>query len=571
MLTFDDFIPFLGAFGPYQRRVLFLACIIVIPNSFHVFAQVFFGATTDHWCSNPRQWKDNCSTWGFNTTRECEEAKKAVIIPPGAKCSRYDLAFDSVDFSADLNATDYTNITSGCEDGWTYDRSQYTRTIIHDFDLVCDRAFLPDIALSVFGVGPVVGTFVFGWFSDWNGRRPAMFIGVISIAIFGTILAFSVNYAMYITIRFFIGMANTGLYLATFVWATEFVGPSKRTMVGVFIANAWAVGYMLLSVLAYFFRDWRTLELVISVPMFLYLFLIPFFPESARWLLSKGDIEKARPVIEKAATCGNIVLPESIFEECDDKLTKEDEAEDNITTTGKTLSLIDIMRYPNMRWRTLNMMFNWWVNSMVYYGLSLSTSSFGVNDYLAAFVSAAVEIPAYTSSLFVIEKWGRRVPVCVYLVVSGVACIMTTCIPVGIWKTCVAMIGKFSISASYGVIYIYATELFPTPVRSSGLGACCMASELSGIVTPLILTLGLLIWGPLPLLIFGGAAVIAGILTLLFPETMGEPLQETMEESEAFGKKKKGPSIGVADYDRLSPTDRSEDKTSPANEDDCAC
>ncbi|XP_072021042.1 organic cation transporter protein-like [Amphiura filiformis] len=539
MLTFDDFIPFLGEFGPYQRRVLFLACIIVIPNGAHVFAQVFFGASTDHWCSNPRQWKENCSSWGINTTRECEAAKKAVIIPPGAKCSRYDLAFDSVNISADLNATDYTNNTSGCEDGWTYDRSQYTRTIIHDFDLVCDRAFMPDMAQSVFAAGLVVGTFVFGWFSDWIGRRPAVFIAIISIAIFGTILPFSTNLAMYITLRFIIGMANTGLYVATFVCATEFVGSSKRTFVGVFVANAWAVGYMLLSVLAYFFRDWRTLELVISVPMFLYLFLIPFFPESARWLLSKGDIEKARPVIEKAATCGKIVLPESIFEEGDDKLTKEDESENTTMTTGKTLSFIDIMRYPNMRCRTFNMMFNWYVNSMVYYGLSLSTSSLGTNDYFAAFVSAAVEIPAYTSSLFVIEKWGRRVPLCVYLVVSGVACIVTACIPLGTWKTCLAMIGKFSISASFGIIYIYATEIFPTPVRSIGVGACCMASELSGIVTPMILSLGLIIWGPLPLLIFGVASIIAGGLTLLFPETMGEPLLETMEESEAFGKKER--------------------------------
>ena len=62
---------------------------------------------------------------------------------------------------------------------------------------------------------------------------------------------------------------------------------------------------------------------------------------------------------------------------------------------------------------------------MVYYGISLSTASLGGNEFLAAFVSEAVEIPAYTSSLFVIEKLGRRVPLCAYLVVGGVACIAT--------------------------------------------------------------------------------------------------------------------------------------------------
>ena len=64
-----------------------------------------------------------------------------------------------------------------------------------------------------------------------------------------------------------------------------------------------------------------------------------------------------------------------------------------------------------------------------------------------------------------------------------------------------------------------------------------MASELSGIVTPQILSMGLL-WKPLPLLIFGTASIISGALVLMLPETKGEPLQETMEESEAFGKSK---------------------------------
>ena len=65
-----------------------------------------------------------------------------------------------------------------------------------------------------------------------------------------------------------------------------------------------------------------------------------------------------------------------------------------------------------------------------------------------------------------------------------------------------------------------------------------MASHLSGIVTPMILSLGLIVWAPLPLLIFGVASMVAGALALLFPETRGEPLQETMEESEVFGTSK---------------------------------
>ncbi|XP_072020604.1 organic cation transporter protein-like isoform X2 [Amphiura filiformis] len=354
---------------------------------------------------------------------------------------------------------------------------------------------------------------------------------------------------------------------AGFLIATEYVGPSKRTLVGVLMADAFALGYMLLAVLAYFIRDWQTLELIISVPVFLLFAFIPLFPESARWLLTRGEIQKAKPILEKAAKCGKVTIPLSLYDQADSIKIKNPE-KDAENEGERAPSYIDILRYPNVRWRTLNMMFNWFVNNMVYYGISLSTASLGGNEFVAAFCSAAVEIPAYTSSLFEIEKWGRRVPLCVYLIVGGVACIATIWIPLGAWRITVAMIGKFSLSASYGVVYIYAAELFPTPVRSIGLGLCCMASHLSGIVTPMILSLGLVIWAPLPLLIFGVLSIIAALLALLFPETMGQPLQETMEESEAFGKKKKHdveqkPPSKTKDgvgYDRISMDDINEEK-----------
>ena len=43
----------------------------------------------------------------------------------------------------------------------------------------------------------------------------------------------------------------------------------------------------------------------------------------------------------------------------------------------------------------------------------------------------------------------------------------------GIWRTVVAMIGKFCISATFAIIYLYSVELFPTPVRYPQ--CCCPA------------------------------------------------------------------------------------------------
>ena len=68
------------------------------------------------------------------------------------------------------------------------------------------------------------------------------------------------------------------------------------------------------------------------------------------------------------------------------------------------------------------------VNNLVYYGLSMSTSSLGVDDYVAFFISGAVEIPGYIFALLAMNRWGRRFSICVSMLLGGVACILTTVI-----------------------------------------------------------------------------------------------------------------------------------------------
>ncbi len=53
---------------------------------------------------------------------------------------------------------------------------------------------------------------------------------------------------------------------------------------------------------------------------------------------------------------------------------------------------------------------------------------------------------------------------------------------------------------------------------------------------------------PLPLIIYGGLGVSAGLLTLFLPETLGRKLPETLLEGENFGKedeKEKKPNLKV--------------------------
>ena len=71
------------------------------------------------------------------------------------------------------------------------------------------------------------------------------------------------------------------------------------------------------------------------------------------------------------------------------------------------------------------------VNSGVYYGLSLNTSNLGGNDYFNFMISGAVEIPALGIANLVVQKLGRRIPLCVLMVIAGLALVATILIPKG--------------------------------------------------------------------------------------------------------------------------------------------
>lgn len=179
-------------------------------------------------------------------------------------------------------------------------------------------------------------------------------------------------------------------------------------------------------------------------------------------------------------------------------------------------------------------MLNWAVNSLVYYGLSLSTSSMGVDNYIAFFISAAVELPAYLICLGLLyTSLGRRFITSGFELIGGFACFITIFLSPGYAQLMVAMVGKFAISASFALIYIYSAEIFPTPLRSAGVGFGSAAARAAAVVCPLILLLGEH-WEELPLIIFSSSAIIAGLLILLLPETQNTTLPETVEEGESI-------------------------------------
>ncbi|XP_016084374.1 solute carrier family 22 member 6-A-like [Sinocyclocheilus grahami] len=93
-------------------------------------------------------------------------------------------------------------------------------------------------------------------------------------------------------------------------------------------------------------------------------------------------------------------------------------------------TVIDLVRTPRMRTQSLILFYLWFVNVLVYYGLSLNISDFGMNIYLTQMIFGLVEMPARTITLFTLNR-SRRISQLAFLAVGGLACLLTIFIPDG--------------------------------------------------------------------------------------------------------------------------------------------
>ncbi|XP_038053165.1 organic cation transporter protein-like [Patiria miniata] len=534
-MHYEDILQRIGPYGKYQKLLVFVMLLAKVPTAFHFIGQVFLAANTDHWCAVPDSQRINCSHLQLASATECQEEQKSYSIPYHidddgkqvySSCERYATDDDDVGRNQSLNSTDVIS----CDAGWEFDHSRYKSTINEDFSLVCDREDLPGYAQSVWFAGLLVGSLLWGSVGDWIGRRKTFILAFSLVTISSIVTSFVPSFTAYTAMRFFTAACSYGGVLMVYVLMSEIVGPKQRVTANTMLFFSFAIGYLLLTLLAFLLREWRHLQLAISLPFIITLPAMLISPESPRWLITKGRCKEATKIIHKIAKVNGTKAPDDLLDKLSEKSKEETKQPSRIPVTQ-----LDLLRTPNLRKKTLILWVDWFVVNMVYYGLSLSTSALGVDDYLAAFVSAALEIPSYLVCWYVMDRFGRRITLVAFYIFGGVSCLITVFIPLGAARAAVAMVGKFAISAAFGHIYIYSLEIYPTIIRSIGMGTSSMVARVSGVLCPLILILGKY-WEPLPLCVFGGSAIIAGVLSLMLPETMGYSLPDTIQDGENFGK-----------------------------------
>lgn len=101
-------------------------------------------------------------------------------------------------------------------------------------------------------------------------------------------------------------------------------------------------------------------------------------------------------------------------------------------------------------------------------------------------------------------------------------------------KLVFGQLGKFAITGSFAMVYLYAAELFPTVLRNSGMAFSSFWARVGSVSAPFAGRELAKLDGRSPIYLFAFVSLIAGVLTLVLPETKDNVLCDTIKEGEKF-------------------------------------
>ncbi|XP_042890653.1 solute carrier family 22 member 8-like [Penaeus japonicus] len=385
---------------------------------------------------------------------------------------------------------------------WSYDTSTFTNTITMQFDLVCDSEYLRAMYQSIYMLGTFVGEPITGILSDRYGRKTVLTYGTILFTIAAIFSSLLPNFSVILAARFILGFLHPAGLQAAYILAMETCEPRLRTVMGIILGVPWALATATWGGWAYLIRDWRWLQLAVSLPCLLILPLLWFLDESPRWLIVRGHHQRAKEVLQRAARLNRVELPPS--EELE-ALMKNIQSE----VPRRVPALADRSRPPPAG-----------QGGAPEGGQAEQVYVKCITIHFSRFWRRKRKITASVRRKVLPQNFGINSSIC--LSSSDLGWLVIT----------LAMLGKFSISAGFQILYLYVTELFPTEVRLLAIGTSAIPSRIASTISPFVTDL----LGPhypwMPSVIFGIAALFAGVVTLLLHETHRMPLPDTIKELE---------------------------------------
>ncbi|KAI5621597.1 solute carrier family 2, facilitated glucose transporter member 3, partial [Silurus asotus] len=319
------------------------------------------------------------------------------------------------------------------------------------------------VSVAIFSVGGMVGSFSVGVLANKFGRRNSMFLVNILAVIGGGLMGLSTIFSSFEMV--IAGRLIIGLFCGLFTGLTPmYVGEVSPTplrgafgtlhqlgvVIGILVAQIFGLEFLLGSD-----KLWPVLLSLTAIPAVLQCMLLPFCPESPRFLLiNLNKEEQARKVLVRLRGCEDVSKDMQEMKEESVKMNMEKKVtipELFRTSTYRQPLLVAVMLQLSQQLSGINAVF--------YYSTGIFESA-GVTKPIYATIGAGVVNTVFTVvSLFLVERAGRRTLHLIGLAGMAISALLMT---ITLLLDYIPNLNYLSILAVFGFVAMF--EMGPGPI-----------------------------------------------------------------------------------------------------------
>ncbi|XP_011136117.1 synaptic vesicle 2-related protein isoform X2 [Harpegnathos saltator] len=434
---------------------------------------------------------------------------------------------------------------------WMVDSMEITILSILSPSLHCDwgiSRYQQALTTTVVFLGMMLSSTFWNNLSERYGRKQALTLCAVLLSYYAFLSSFAPNFLWILLLRGVVGFAIGCVPQSVTLYA-EFLPAKQRARCVILLDCFWALGACFEVAIALIVMPnfgWRWLLILSSIPLFVFAVITPWLPESTLFDMTTGRTDRAISTLERVARENKKSLPlgrlvmdrfyQGHHGRFRDVLSKE---------MCKTSALLWLV---------------WMSTAFCYYGVVLMTTELfhtsseqcgswdttkkenacqfdcrlRRGDYIDLLWTTLAEFPGIFSTVYAIEKIGRRKTMACQLVMFAmVVCFLgRTCLLSRAALTIAIFLARGLIAGVFQAAYVYTPEVYPTHLRSIGVSACSAMARIGAMITPYIAQV-FLQWSITgAMAIYATTALCAAIATLALPvETKNQQSNNASQEN----------------------------------------
>lgn len=387
------------------------------------------------------------------------------------------------------------------------------------------------LAVTTGSVGMLLGAIVCGGLADRFGRMRVVVAAMLLTAVASLLLMVSPNFSAFAALRFVQGFGIGGEVPVAAAFVSEIARSKGRGRFVLLYELAFPAGLtcaaLISSVVVPHF-GWRALYLIGAVPAVLAVVVNRMVPESPRWLLSRGETDKAEQAMARiehgvtSATRRPLPEPEPV----------------TVAARPEPRGRLRDLFGPAYLKRTVVVSLLWFGGYFVNYGITawlptIYTSIYHVPLATALNYTLLTSVVGFGGCVLVallVDRIGRRASLVAGLGLGALMLVVLGLLgahsgaAVAVWCT----LSAGFIFASNLCLYLYTAELYPTRIRALGSSLGGAFNRLGVIVGPVVV--GALVGGGArPATVFfvlAAVGLVSAVIALAGEETTGRSLEE---------------------------------------------